>query len=340
MHHVTRISLLGFMTIAVAACASPSHKLGAESHAAAYQVTGKAGQDITNMTLTKRSNHCVDYVGQYHAIAEDDHNHQHYTAYLTISTLGDKCVFTSNAIPNHTYNDGKRSLPNDVKPQYQVYQITRLPTFAAQTTPLSLRQDNAIFLNGVKVDVLAAGCYGVGDGRIGCNNMNQPWRYDPIYRLSMFATDSHHAHAQPDGTYHYHAAPNALFSEHGHAPSPVIGFAADGFPIFGSLIDDDGTIRPVTSSYQLRTGSRPSGAGNPGGQYDGRFRDDYIYMKNSGDLDECNGMTVNGVYGYYITATFPYILNCFKGTPDPSFNKKRPEHQRHHHPRPSQRRPW
>ncbi|OAJ34937.1 YHYH protein [Piscirickettsia salmonis] len=339
MHHFKIISLLSFMTITVAACALPPHKPRTGPHATSYQASGKVGQDITNIMLTKRSYHCSDYVGQYHAIAEDDHNHQYYTAYLTISTLGDKCVFTSNALPNHNYNDGKRSLPNNVKPQYQVYQITQSPMFAAQATPLSLRQDNAIFLNGVKVDVLAAGCYGVGDGRVGCNNMNQPWRYDPVYSVSMFATDSHHAHAQPDGTYHYHAAPNALFSEHGHAPSPVIGFAADGFPIFGSLIDDHGNIRSVKSSYQLRTGSRPSGEGNPGGKYDGRFRDDYMYIKNSGDLDECNGMMVNGVYGYYITATFPYILNCFKGTPDPSFNKKRPERQQQRS-RSLQRRPW
>jgi len=30
-------------------------------------------------------------------------------------------------------------------------------------------------------------------------------------------------------------------------------------------------------------------------------------------------MTVNGQYGYYITNAFPWVLNCFKGTPDPSF---------------------
>jgi len=32
-------------------------------------------------------------------------------------------------------------------------------------------------------------------------------------------------------------------------------------------------------------------------------------------------MTVNGVYGYFITDGYPYILSCFKGTPDSSFNK-------------------
>lgn len=94
----------------------------------------------------------------------------------TIIITGNKCIFTSNAIPNHTYNDGQASFPNDVSPQTQRYEITQQPVFAAQVTPLSLRRDNAVFLNGVKVDLLAAGCYGVADGRIGCNNMNQLWR--------------------------------------------------------------------------------------------------------------------------------------------------------------------
>ena len=39
------------------------------------------------------------------------------------------------------------------------------------------------------------------------------------------------------GSYHYHCDPNALFDD---VPvgegSPVIGFAADGFPIYGSYI--------------------------------------------------------------------------------------------------------
>lgn len=126
-----------------------------------------------------------------------------------------------------------------------------------------------------------------------------------------------------DGTYHYHGTPNALFSSsNSSSASPVIGFAADGFPTFGSYFNDNGTIRKATSSYQLKSGNRPSGNGNPGGQYDSTYRDDYEYIANSGDLDECNGMTIDGVYGYYVTDNFPYILACFKGTPDTSFNKR------------------
>jgi len=176
-------------------------------------------------------------------------------------------------------------------------------------------------LNGVVVDILAAGCFGVGDGRIGCNDPDQPWRFDPLSPLSGFSVDSHNAHSQPDGTYHYHGEPNALYASNEAIVSPVAGFAADGFPIFGSYINDNGSVRTVQPGYRLRSGNRPSGNGQPGGTFDGTYRDDYEYVEGLGDLDECNGRMVNGQYRYHITSTFPYVLACFKGVPDDSFTK-------------------
>ena len=59
---------------------------------------------------------------------------------------------------------------------------------------------------------------------------------------------------------------------------------------------------------------------NPGGTYDGTYVDDYEFT-NAGDLDECNGMTVDGQYGYYVTDTYPWVIKCHSGTLDASFNK-------------------
>lgn len=101
----------------------------------------------------------------------------------------------------------------------------------------------------------------------------------------------------------------------------MIGFAADGFPVFGSFIRDGGTIRTARSSYQPKTGTRPGGTDGLGGTYDGTYVDDYTYVAGSGDLDGCSGMTMDGAYGYVVTATYPYILGCFTGTPDPPFRK-------------------
>ncbi|WP_019029794.1 YHYH protein [Colwellia piezophila] len=277
--------------------------------------------DITNVTLFNHSQNCVDYIEQFTSTVSDISNATVFHGDLVISQVGDKCVFKTNAIPNHDFNDGGSAFPNDVSEQNDQFEITVNPIKANSKTAISLLVDNAILLNGVKVDLLAAGCYGVGNGKIGCNDIEQPWRYDPMHAVNGFAVDSHNAHAQPNGTYHYHGSPMALFADDDSQASPVIGFSADGFPIVGSYFDDQGEIRKVRSSYRLKLGSRPSGAGDPGGNYDGTYRDDYEYVEGLGDLDECNGMTVNEGYAYYVTANYPYVLACFSGTPDNSFNK-------------------
>ncbi|XP_071509558.1 uncharacterized protein [Diadema antillarum] len=87
-------------------------------------------------------------------------------------------------------------------------------------------------------------------------------------------------HPDGNGRYHYHRQPSGcLFSVTPGVPSPMIGVAFDGFAIYG----------PVDESGNLLTSS---------------------------DLDECHGRNnSDGVYQYHTTADFPYILGCYKGTP-------------------------
>lgn len=277
--------------------------------------------DITDAILTERSANCADYVAANTATATDVQADRTYDAAVIVTTDGMTCTFASNAVPNHDFNATGRFV-TPLAEQDQVYAVTANPTANESPTPLSLMLDNAVFLNGVKLDLMAAGCFGVGDGKIGCGDMATPYRYDPMSEASSFGTDEHNAHTQPDGTYHYHGNPMALFEQTTpSSPSPVIGFAADGFPVFGSFIDDGGTIRKATTSYRLKTGTRPGG---PGGTYDGTFIDDWEYVEGSGDLDACNGMEQDGVYGYVVTEAYPHVLGCFTGTPDPSFRKQPP----------------
>ena len=78
----------------------------------------------------------------------------------------------------------------------------------------------------------------------------------------------------------------------------------------------------MTSSYRLKTGTRPSG---PGGPYNGWFNADYEYAAGSGDLDEANGRFgvtpeyPTGTYHYVITPEFPSVPNMFAGTVASSF---------------------
>ena len=112
----------------------------------------------------------------------------------------------------------------------------------------------------------------------------------------------------------------------------LIGFAADGFPIYAlygykDANDPSSEVVELRSSYRLRQGTRPSG---PGGKYDGTYVQDYEYVAGLGDLDQANGrygVTAEfpaGTYYYVITEDYPYIPRMFVGTPDASFRKGPP----------------
>lgn len=283
--------------------------------------TGSASAvDITNALLSERTANCSAYADTYSATATDVQNSNKYTASIMIIVDGDTCKISSNAVPNHDFNATGR-FATQFSEQDQNFSVPASPVAAKSPTQLSLQYDNAVFLNGVKLDLMAAGCFGVGDGKIGCGDMSSPYRYDPLGAGSNFGADEHNAHTQPDGTYHYHGNPLALFKQaDATEASPVIGFAADGFPIFGSFIADGDDVRLAKSSYQMKSGER---AGGPGGAYDGTFIDDWEYVAGSGDLDACNGMMQDGVYGYVVTESYPHVMACFTGTPDTSFQKRR-----------------
>jgi hypothetical protein len=272
--------------------------------------------DITNAIFTERSADCADYAQSYMASVRDIQRGVAFEGNVEIVASASSCSLTSNAIPNHDFNDASARFATRTAEITKTFVIPRNPTFAASNTALTLTSFNAVMLNGVVVDLLAAGCFGVGDGRIGCFNQATPWRYDPMSPLASFGTDAHHAHTQPDGHYHYHGDPLAMYADAAEV-SPVIGFAADGFPIHGPYFNDGTTTRAAVSGYTLRTGTRPSG---PGGTYDGTYVDDYEFT-DAGDLDACNGMMIDGHYGYYVTRSYPWVIGCYRGTPDPSFRK-------------------
>ena len=102
--------------------------------------------------------------------------------------------------------------------------------------------------------------------------------------------------------------------------SPIIGFAFDGYPIYGAYGTADGGIALMRSSYELNDGAD----GSNGIQ-------DYQYTKDSGHLDACNGILSatpefpDGIYHYHSTMpvevdgalttnhAFPYFINCYAG---------------------------
>lgn len=132
-----------------------------------------------------------------------------------------------------------------------------------------------------------------------------------------------------------------MLEHRGKKPDQLVlsGYAADGFPIYsqwgyGDPQDAASPLKKLRSSYQLRTGERPSGEDGPGGPYDGTVNQDWEYIAGCGDLDECNARFSitpeypQGTYHYVITDTFPFISRYFLGAPDQSFEKLRPPQRR------------
>ncbi|MEM7137913.1 MAG: YHYH protein [Myxococcota bacterium] len=286
--------------------------------------------DITNAVFVVRDPDCAAYSNTYGSEVVDIQRDLLFDGDVTISNDGDSCTLVSNNIPNHDFDDATASFATDVAAVNQAFTVPRMPSLASEPTALSQQVYDGVMLNGVPIDVLSAGCYDPdspmadanGDVAIGCN-ADVPWLLDPLGTEFKFGADANNAHTQPDGAYHYHGNPNAMFDDMpGAQGSPVIGFAADGFPIYGSFFLDPATntVREAVSGYTLRSGDRPEGDGNPGGPYDGRYVADWEFT-DAGDLDECNGMEVDGQYGYYVIDAFPWILRCLSGTPDPSFQK-------------------
>jgi hypothetical protein len=119
--------------------------------------------------------------------------------------------------------------------------------------------------------------------------------------------------------------------------SPLIGFALDGYPIYGpwgwANADGTGGPRRMRSSYRLRAISRretwPDGTELTPEQYGpevsaanplGTFAEDYEYVERSGDLDRYNGRFAvtpeypEGRYAYFLATdergrlAYPYLI--------------------------------
>jgi hypothetical protein len=143
------------------------------------------------------------------------------------------------------------------------------------------------------------------------------WRVEGMGAASQLGMDHANAHVDHRGLYHYHAPADIWTGDLiGNEGDSLIGYAADGFEIH--YVGDQ-----ARSSWQLKSGTRPSGVDSPGGRYDGTYEQDYTYRAGSGTLDECNGATVAGRYIYFATHSYPFFPRCFKGTVSDDFLRRR-----------------
>ena len=250
-------------------------------------------------------------------------------ARVTTTTEGERRIITANGLPDHaTGAFPNANNPNRISSQNYRYTMPVHPK--PNETPTILgAQPFGIAVNGVLFDP--------GTAEFWHNNRQSGWHYDALGGGFSLGLDESHAHVQPNGAYHYHGIPSALVQRLSDGTSKLIllGWAADGFPIYGQWgydqpNDPKSLVRVLKSSYQIKSGVRPSSEDQPGGSYNGVFVEDFNYVAGSGDLDECSGRFgvtpefPDGTYHYVLTDDFPFVPRSFRGTPDPSFARRGP----------------
>ena len=185
-------------------------------------------------------------------------------------------IMESQGYPNHPTavfpNSGN---PNSIRVQKFTFRLPLVPKLAGKITrlpmgPIGTALNGVVFFNPYEME-----------------GMNAVEGYSEVW------LDSCCGHPQQSGVYHYHKYPNCVkspFKDDGKGHSPILGFAFDGFPLYGPY-ESEGVMAKD--------------------------------LEKSMSLDVCNGLSdeLRG-YHYHVTpGRFPYILGGYAGVVEASNNR-------------------
>jgi hypothetical protein len=285
---------------------------------------------------------------------------QYSTNWVYVSTNG------IPAYPTGPFLDGNPSVATD---QNAIFKVSLNPTQNTGNLTATNGGNIGIFINGVALfdyrdgvawntatNSLCGGLPGMSPCP-GGPGASQSWNRDavPAEKLGFDCSKGHPAM----GNYHHHQNPSAykldlnvisticdlydadgLYAIDSTAHSPLIGFAYDGFPIYGAYgyknADGTGGITRIKSGYQLRNittrtlwadGTDVADGPSVSTTYPlGYFREDYEFIAHTGQedyLDEHNGRFCktpeypNGIYCYFATvdanwnSAYPYAVGPY-----------------------------
>jgi hypothetical protein len=244
----------------------------------------------------------VDLIGYLDAYDESNDN-------VEITYDDANIYIKGNGVPDFDTGDfPNQGNPNTISEQDIAVAVPRTPVYTGEATPA---REPGMTLASIKFEPGTA--------------ERDPETGTPIEAIQDvldLGLDFNNAHVQPNGQYHFHADPVPLSESDGTEHSSLVGFMLDGFPVYakygyGATEQVDGTVKEITSSWQLKTGQRAES--EPAGTYDGTYTTDYEFVEGSGDLDQCNGMFTktpefpDGTYSYFVTSEFPYVSRCLNG---------------------------
>ena len=231
-----------------------------------------------------------------------------------------------SGIPDYTIGPWPMN-PNTVGNRNFLFQIPRAPVANGGTLTAAPLGPIGVWVNGVVV-------YNALDAR-SYNNQNI-WHQNAVV-VEAGGFDACYGHPSPDSTYHHHQNPHCLYTSNPAAHSRLLGFAFDGYPIYGPYAyansDGSGGIARMRSSYRLRAittrTTLPNGTVLSPPQYGpavsstyplGYYVEDFEYVGGLGELDAQNGRTTvtpeypGGTYAYFVTidgsgaSEYPYAI--------------------------------
>lgn len=278
---------------------------------------------------------------------------QYSTNWVYVTTAGVPAYVTG------PFQDGN---PSQAQNQNAIFKIPLNPTQNTGTLTATTGGNIGIFINGVALFDYRDGvawnsstnslCGGPGNPPCpGGPNASMPWNRDavPAEKPGFDCSKGHPAM----GNYHHHQNPSAfkldlnvisticdlydadgLYAIDSNVHSPLIGFAYDGFPIYGAYgyknADGTGGITRIKSGFQLRNitnrlvwadGTDVADGPAVSSTYPlGYFREDYEFVAHPGQaefLDAHNGR-------FCVTPEYPNGIYCYFATVDENWNSAYP----------------
>jgi len=272
----------------------------------------------------------------------------------TVQYSDDNVYINTTGLPSYVtgpFLDGNPSLATN---QNAIFKFPLNPVKNNGAPTNTTGGNIGVFINGVALfdyrdgvawnNTTMALCGGPGNPPCpGGMGTTQNWNRDAIL-AERGGFDCAKAHPAM-GNYHHHQNPSAfnldlvvisnicnlynadgLYAIDSTVHSPLIGYAYDGFPIYGAFAyenaDGSGPLVRMKSSYSLNTNTTRALGPNVSAVYPlGYFREDYFYTATTAAtpdyLDEHNGR-------FCITPEYPAGIYCYFTTVDADWNSAYP----------------
>jgi hypothetical protein len=313
----------------------------------------------TNPIITKWLQNTTNIMGSHYVAGNSTPINDAVLANVQQVRYSTNWVYVNtNGIPAYItgpFQDGNPSLATS---QNAIFKMPLNPMQNTGTPTATTVGNIGIFINGVALFDYRDGvawnnttqsiCGGPGNSPCpGGPTATQAWNRDaiPAERPGFDCAKAHPAM----GNYHHHQNPSAfnldlvvtsnvcdlypsdgLYVINPTQHSPLLGFAYDGFPIYGAYaytnVNGTGGIARMKSGYQLKNQTTrtngPTVGQVVGAQtfFNGYFREDYEYVAHPSDptyLDAHNGR-------FCITPEYPNGIYCYFATVDANHNSAYP----------------